>query len=84
MPAIQQPILSENGSARVKEAASLVLNRVARNRRLSIRQLLVPLLTQAVYSKCLRADALGSAGNGAGGQNRSKRAKAHARGLGDD
>src|SRR4051795_5713534 len=52
--------LSARGSTKVREAASLVLNGVNRNQPLSVRQLLLPLLTQAIYSKCLTAHALGS------------------------
>src|SRR5688572_10077932 len=53
-------LLPERGSVKVKEAASLVLHSVTRNHRLSVKQLLLPMLTQVVYSKCLTADALGN------------------------
>ena len=52
--------LSERGSTRVREAASLVLLSVKRQEPLSVRQLLLPLLTQAIYSQCLTAHAIGS------------------------
>jgi protein MpaA len=53
-------LLPERGSVKVKEAASLVLQSVTRNHRLSVKQLLLPMLTQVVYSKCLTADAIGN------------------------
>jgi hypothetical protein len=62
MTAVLDPreLLPQHGSIRVREAASLVLHRVSRFERLSVRELLLPLLTQIVYSRCLTADALGS------------------------
>ena len=52
--------LSELGSSRVREVASLVLQQVSREERLTVRQLLLPLLTQTLYSRCLTAHGLGS------------------------
>lgn len=52
--------LSEQGSIKVREAATLVLHSVTKQEQLSIRQLLLPLLTQVVYSRCLSASAVGS------------------------
>lgn len=62
MPAVLEfsEVLSAQGSTRVREAASLVLKSVSRHERLTVRQLMLPLLTQAIYSRCLTAHAVGS------------------------
>ncbi len=57
---LEEPPIRDFARVKVREAASLVAQRVEERRRLSIKQLILPLLTQAVYSRCLRADALGS------------------------
>jgi hypothetical protein len=57
---MDEPQLSEHGSRKTREAAALVAEGIALRHRFTIRQLLLPLLTQAVYSRCLRADAVGA------------------------
>jgi murein peptide amidase A len=52
-------LLPEHGSRKVREASSLVLRQMAKAQRLSPRELLEPLLTQVIYSRCLKADLLG-------------------------
>jgi hypothetical protein len=58
-PALHLHVLQEHARLKVREAASLVGEAVALRRRLSPRQLILPLLTQVIYSKCLVADVLG-------------------------
>jgi protein MpaA len=52
--------LSLGARQKVREAASLVHARVQKRQRLGIKNLIMPLLVQSVYSKCLSVDSLGS------------------------
>lgn len=54
------PVLSEHARHKVREAAAVVEHVILRRREFSVKHLLLPLLTQVLYSKCLVADALGS------------------------
>jgi hypothetical protein len=56
----EAPLLPEHARLKVREAASVVERVVARRRRFTVKHLLLPLLTQVLYSRCLIADVLGS------------------------
>jgi hypothetical protein len=56
----EAPLLPEHARVKVREAASVVERVMSRQRRFTVRHLLLPLLTQVIYSRCLIADALGS------------------------
>lgn len=55
-----EPVLSMRAREKVREAAALVLHRVENKRLLPLKNLMLPLLVQSVYSRCLVADSLGS------------------------
>ncbi|MEY5027009.1 MAG: hypothetical protein RLZZ244_2537 [Verrucomicrobiota bacterium] len=55
----RESLLSPRASAKVQEAARLVLDRVEKQRLLPLKNLLLPLLIQSLYSPCVRADSLG-------------------------
>lgn len=59
-PAYYEPLLSNSARSKVIEASTLVLGAVNRQRKLTVKQLILPLLMQVIYSKCLRSDVLGS------------------------
>lgn len=54
------PVLQDHARQKVRDAAALVGQAIALRRQLSVKQLILPLLTQVLYSKCLIADSLGS------------------------
>jgi murein peptide amidase A len=56
----EAPVLPEHARLKVRDAASVVEQVVQRRHRVSVKHLLLPLLTQVLYSRCLIADALGS------------------------
>lgn len=53
-------VLPEHARQKVREAAAAAEHVVSRHRQFTVKHLLLPLLTQVLYSKCLVADALGS------------------------
>lgn len=61
MRSVQElPSLSAGAREKIREAASIVHARVQKGQRLEIKNLLMPLLVQSVYSRCLSVDSLGS------------------------
>jgi hypothetical protein len=56
----EMPVLPEYARLKVREAAAVVEHVVSRHRRITVKHLLLPLLTQVLYSRCLIADVLGS------------------------
>ena len=56
----EAPVLSAHALAKVRDAASVVEHVVAQPGLFTVKHLLLPLLTQVLYSKCLVADVLGS------------------------
>ncbi len=53
-------VIPHHARTKIREAAAVVEHVVERRRQFTIKHLLVPLLTQVLYSRCLVADALGS------------------------
>ena len=56
----EAPMLPEHARQKVRDAANAVERTMVGPRRFTVKHLLLPLLTQVLYSKCLIADALGN------------------------
>lgn len=57
---ITEPVLSVRAREKVREAAAMVLHRIENHRLLPLKNLMLPLLVQSVYSRCLVTDSLGT------------------------
>jgi hypothetical protein len=53
-------VIPQHARTKIREAAAVVEHVVERRQQFTIKHLLVPLLTQVLYSRCLVADAMGS------------------------